>query len=198
MFLSPLPFMNTLFPLESSYPEGFAYYPDFLSRAEEGELLAAVAGIELHPFHFQGYEAKRQVASFGWDWNFDTRTLRQGRPLPPVFAPLVERVAGKTGMSATDFAELLVTVYPPGAVINWHRDAPPFALIAGVSLGADVRFRLRPHQKELQVRGATRSLTVARRSLYVMQGVARSEWQHSTAPVTAQRWSITLRTLYPK
>jgi alkylated DNA repair dioxygenase AlkB len=190
--------MTTLFPMDDVYPDGFAYYPDFLSQEEEAQLLEVVQGLELRPFLFQGYEAKRQVASFGWDWNFDSRTLKPGRAVPPAFDSLVERVARHLGLEAADFAELLVTEYPPGAVINWHRDAPPFALIAGISLAGNVRFRLRPHHKALQVRGATRSLTVARRSLYVMQGSARSEWQHSTAPVTETRWSITLRTLYPK
>jgi alkylated DNA repair dioxygenase AlkB len=39
------------------------------------------------------------------------------------------------------------------------------------------------------------SFPVKRRSLYIMQGAARSEWQHSIAPVEQQRYSITLRTL---
>jgi len=80
-------------------------------------------------------------------------------------------------------------------VINWHRDAPPFDLIAGVSLLTDATFRLRPYDKEKQGRGSVISFTAERRSLYVMQGPSRSEWQHSIAPVKAVRYSITLRTL---
>jgi alkylated DNA repair dioxygenase AlkB len=190
--------MNTLFPLESALPPGFDYYPDFLAPQEEAGLLELVQAIALHPFLFQGYTAKRLVASFGWDWNFERRQLSPGKTVPPAFEPLVKKAAAFLGLQPAAFAELLVTEYPPGAVINWHRDAPPFALIAGISLAADCTFRLRPQDKELQLRGATRSLVVARRSLYVLQGAARSEWQHSTAPVTQTRWSITLRTLYPK
>ena len=51
------------------------------------------------------------------------------------------RVAG-FGETA-DFAELLVTKYPPGSVINWHLDAPPFELIAGISPAADCIFKLK-------------------------------------------------------
>ncbi|GAB4094229.1 2OG-Fe(II) oxygenase family protein [Flaviaesturariibacter terrae] len=189
--------MQTLFPIESLLPEGFSYYPDFLSSAEEASLLAAVRGTELHSFVFQGYEAKRRVASFGVDWSFERRQLASGRPVPDAFRPLVEKVAAHLGRPPGDFAELLVTEYPPGSVINWHRDAPPFALIAGVSLGSDCTFRLRPYDKALQGRGRIRSLRVERRSLYVMQGPARSEWEHSIAPVKELRYSVTLRTLLP-
>jgi alkylated DNA repair dioxygenase AlkB len=92
-------------------------------------------------------------------------------------------------------AELLVTEYPPGSVINWHRDAPPFDLIAGISLSSDCTFKLRPHAEEKRNRKTTVSLTVANRSLYVMQGASRSEWQHCITPVKDVRYSITLRTL---
>lgn len=187
--------MTTLFPLEPLLPEGFAYYPDFIGVDEERRLLAAIGAEALRPMQFQGYEAKRKTASFGWDWSFERRLLSQGRPIPGAFQPLVAQVAEKLGLRPEHFGELLLTEYPPGSVINWHRDAPPFALIAGVSLASEVLFRLRPHDKALQGRKSIRSLTVARRSLYVLQGPARSDWEHSTAPVAQTRCSITLRTL---
>jgi len=36
---------------------------------------------------------------------------------------------------------------------------------------------------------------VKRRSLYVMQGVVRDEWEHSISEMKQGRYSITLRTL---
>jgi len=107
----------------------------------------------------------------------------------------MERVANHLDLPAASISELLVTEYPIGSVINWHRDAPQFALIAGISLASDCQFKLRPHQREKQTRKATVSLTVKQRSLYVMQGEVRSDWQHSIAPVQQVRYSITLRTL---
>ncbi|MGV3657809.1 MAG: alpha-ketoglutarate-dependent dioxygenase AlkB, partial [Chitinophagaceae bacterium] len=96
---------------------------------------------------------------------------------------------------AKDISELLVTEYPPGSVINWHRDAPPFDTIIGISLLSDCVFKLRPYDKAKQERKATISLPVQRRSLYVMKDSARTEWEHSIAPVKQTRYSITLRTL---
>jgi len=187
--------MQTLFPLESVFPQGFLYVPDFISEAEEAALYQAAVKLERQAFSFQGYEAKRKVASFGYDWSFEHQRLTKGEDIPAVFEPLIEKVAARLSIEKERFVELLVTEYPVGAVINWHRDAPPFDLIAGISLQADCTFRLRPYEKAKQQRNAVLSLPVKRRSLYVMQGAARTDWQHSIAAVTKVRYSITLRTL---
>ena len=184
-----------LFPSDPHYPPGFSYTPDFLTKEEEAQLLEAITTIELHTFLFQGYEAKRKVRSFGYDYSFNKRVLTKGEDIPDIFQPLVNRVANHLKLQIQQFAEILVTEYPVGSVINWHRDAPPFDLIAGVSLKSDCVFKLRPHDKQKQGRKAILSIPVKRRSLYVMQHESRTEWQHSTAPVESVRYSITLRTL---
>ena len=187
--------MQTLFPIGPELPEGFSYTPEFITIQEEKALCAEIMKMQLHAFHFQGYEAKRKVASFGYDYSFENRKLSKGNAIPLVFHPLVEKVAAHVSKTPDEFAEFLVTEYPEGAVINWHRDAPPFDLIAGISLLGDCQFKLRPHEKSQQTRKSIISLPVMRRSLYIMKGASRSEWQHSIAPVKQLRYSITLRTL---
>jgi alkylated DNA repair dioxygenase AlkB len=64
--------------------------------------------------------------------------------------------------------------------------------VVGISLGAACRFRFR--------RGATRAweameLLLQPRSIYVLDGAARSEWQHSIPAVKALRYSITFRSM---
>jgi alkylated DNA repair dioxygenase AlkB len=187
--------MNTLFPIEPNFPEGFSYFPDFISETEEKRLLGEISTIDLHAFNFHGFEAKRKVASFGFDYSFDNKALSKGKQIPIVFNDLIEKTANHISIQPSGFKELLVTEYPLGAVINWHRDAFPFDLIAGISLASDCTFRLRPHDKEKQSRNAVISLLVKRRSLYIIQGAARMQWQHSITPVKQVRYSITLRTL---
>jgi alkylated DNA repair dioxygenase AlkB len=187
--------MSSLFPTDPVVPEGFVYFPDFLSMNEEKELLRSISGFELRNMIFQGYEAKRKTANFGLDWSFDHRKLSKGKDIPADFNFIIEKVAKQLSLKAEDFAELLLTEYPPGSVINWHRDAPPFGLIAGISLVSDCIFRLRPYDKSKQGRRSIISFPVKRRSLYVMQGPARSEWEHSISPMKGGRYSITLRTL---
>jgi alkylated DNA repair dioxygenase AlkB len=187
--------MNTLFPIESMFPEGFFYYPDFLNTHEEIILCKEISKLELHNLDYHGYKATRKVKSFGYDYNFENNKLTKGSDIPSTFDFVTEKVAQCISVDKKKFAELLVTEYPVGAVINWHRDVPQFEVIAGISLLADCTFRLRPYDKAKQSRSSVISFPVERRSLYVMKGIARWDWQHSTAPVKQQRYSITLRTL---
>jgi alkylated DNA repair dioxygenase AlkB len=187
--------MNDLFSEERSLPEGFSYFENFISVQEELQLLQLIADTELHTFNFHGYEAKRKVASFGYDWSFTKRQLTRGKEIPAGYGFLISKVSSHIQVQAPDFSELLVTYYPVGSVINWHRDAPPFDVIAGVSLNADCTFRLRPYGKKDRGRGSILTIPVKRRSLYVIRGAARSEWEHSIMPVKDKRYSLTLRTL---
>jgi alkylated DNA repair dioxygenase AlkB len=184
-----------LFADQSSVPDGFKYVPGFITTAEERQLVEHVKAIPLHTFVFQGFQAKRRVASFGYDYSFDKRQLSKGKEIPEFFSPLINKVADHLSITPQEFAEVLVTEYPPGSVINWHRDAPPFGMIAGISLAADCIFRLRPHDKSRQGKGKVISLPTKARSMYLLSGPSRSEWEHSILPVKNTRYSITLRTL---
>ena len=186
--------MTTLFP-DLFVPQGFYYQGDFLTIKEEEQLLKHITALELLPLVFQGFEAKRKVSSFGYDWSFDKRKLSRGKEIPSAFDFLIQKVGDHIDIPKEAFAELLVTEYPVGSVINWHRDAPPFDVIVGISLLSDCTFRLRPYDKKKQTRNAIISLPVKQRSLYVMKGAVRSEWEHSIPAVKQLRYSITLRTL---
>ena len=187
--------MNTLFDISPELPVGFSYYPDFITVEEEEKLLAIIQRFELQNMQFHEYEARRKVISFGKGWSFTEQRLKEGNIIPHELDFLIERLAKHVNILPQLIAQVLFTEYPVGSVINWHRDAPPFKIIAGISLLSDCKFKLRPHEKAKQTRQATLSLTVQRRSLYVMQGTAKTEWQHSTAPVKKVRYSLTFRTL---
>jgi alkylated DNA repair dioxygenase AlkB len=187
--------MNTLFDIEPILPAGFHYYPGFLNEEEEEILLAEIKSFDLRQMKFHEFEAKRKVISFGKGWSFTEQALKEGDPIPPAFDFLTNKIAAKLNIETTSIAQFLITEYPVGSVINWHRDAPPFEMVAGVSLLSDCTFKLRPHAKEKQGRKSTISMMVEKRSLYCMQGEAKTQWQHSTAPVSSIRYSLTFRTV---
>jgi alkylated DNA repair dioxygenase AlkB len=187
--------MNTLFAIEPKGPPGFRYFPEFISARQEEELINLIAQTELRAMQFHGYEAKRKVSSFGYEWSFEKRVLSKGRQIPESFYWLLEKVAEKLQINVEKFAELLLTEYPAASVINWHRDAPPFDEIAGISLHSDCTMRFRPHQKAAQGRRAIITLPLESRSLYLIEGAARTDWEHSIPAVSNVRYSITLRTL---
>ena len=85
----------------------------------------------------------------------------------------------------------MVTEYSPGAPIGWHRDAPQFGTIIGISLASASRMRFKPYKAE----GKPVSLTLEPRSIYLMRGPARWKFQHSIPAVKELRYSITFRTL---
>jgi alkylated DNA repair dioxygenase AlkB len=187
--------MNTLFPIETFLPQGLQYFPGFITASEEMTLLEEISKLDLSPMKFHAYEAKRKTAGFGYDWSFESRTLSKGTPIPPAFNFLLDKVARQMSIEPPGFGAMLVTEYPVGSVINWHRDAPPFDVIAGVSLLSDCSFRFRPYDKARQDRKSIISIPLERRSLYIMAGESRSEWEHSIPAVKHVRYSITLRTL---
>ena len=178
-------------------PHGFSYYPDFITEDEERRILNVISGLELHPLVFRGFEAKRNVESYGYSYHFDTRSISKGKPVPESLSFIVEKAAARLRLPPGEIAQMLVTEYPPGSVINWHRDAPPFDMIIGLSLQSDCIFRMRPYDKARQGRKAILSRTVKRRSLYIMRDEARTGWEHSISPVHETRYSVTLRTLRP-
>jgi alkylated DNA repair dioxygenase AlkB len=66
-----------------------------------------------------------------------------------------------------------------------------FGDVVGVSLLSPTRFRFRRPAGKSWQRAA---LVVEPRSIYLMRGPARDEWQHSIPPVDTLRYSITMRT----
>jgi DNA oxidative demethylase len=173
-------------------PEGLVYVPGFLTEAEERDLLGVLATFELQPYVLHDTPSRRLVRSFGLALVAGAYDARPAAPVPAGLDWLRERCAALMGREPGELADLLVTRYPSGAGIGWHRDAPQFGEVSGISLQAACRMRFR--------RGRTRAwqtaeLTLEPRSAYVLSGPARTQWQHHIPPVTQERWSMTFRTL---
>lgn len=168
------------------------YSGAFLDEGEELRLLARFRSLEFHEVRMRGVAARRRVVQYGWKYSFETFKMTEGPPLPAFLVPIRDRAALFAGLPPEHLSEALLTEYAPGATIGWHRDAPGFGVVVGISLAAACRFRFR--------RGATRNwevfeLPLEPRSIYVLEGEARTEWQHSIPAVKALRYSITFRTL---
>ena len=105
---------------------------------------------------------------------------------------LREKVARRLALPASTFVHALVSEYRPGTPIGWHRDKPSYGIVAGISLAGFGRMRWRPYAH--QDAQHTVELDLAPRSLYVMRGPIRWQWQHSMPPMQELRYSITMRT----
>ena len=179
-------------------PAGFHYRPDFIDRDEERGLVAAIDAVQFDTFEMRGVVARRRVKFYGAAYD-DMPAL----PMPDFLLSLRARAAGWAGVSADAFAMALINEYRPGAAIGWHRDAPQYDIVAGVSLLSGCRMKLRPYlsPKELAsaVRRAPRKTThevqLEPRSGYLITGLARSGYEHSIPAGDELRYSITFRTL---
>jgi alkylated DNA repair dioxygenase AlkB len=190
-----------LFSAGAAMPEGFVYRADFVSAAEETELVSAIEGLAFDEIRMRGVVAKRRTVQFGKHYGFETFKLTQAAPIPAFLLPLRDRVGDFASCDPVHFEEALVTEYSPGAQIGWHRDAPPFDIVVGVSLLSDcvMQFRRWPVAKATTSDRAKRSKplsqTLAARSVYVLRGAVRTAWQHHIPAAKTLRYSVTFRTL---
>jgi alkylated DNA repair dioxygenase AlkB len=173
-------------------PEGFRYAPDVISAAEEARFVRAFADLPFKEFEFHGFLGKRRVVSFGHRYDFNSGALKDAEPMPNFLLPLRERAAAFAGLEPDRLQHALVTEYQPGVSIGWHRDRPHHDDVIGVSLLAPCTFRLRRKHGTSWQRA---SLRLEPRSIYLMRGPSRDQWEHSIPAVDALRYSITFRSL---
>jgi alkylated DNA repair dioxygenase AlkB len=183
-----------LFQACPALPEGFRYQPDFLTAAEEHDLVERFADLPFKEFEFRGYRGNRRVLSFGWQYDFNRMALLRTEDMPAFLLSLRERAARFAGLEASEFQHVLLTEYAAGAGIGWHRDKPMFAEVVGISLGSPCVFRFR---RKAGSKWERASVVTEPRSAYLLQGPSRTEWEHSIPDVDSLRYSITFRNFEP-
>lgn len=175
-------------------PAGMRYETEFLSAGEEAALLRHIEALPLAPMQYQGYTALRRVVSYGGTYDFSRQRVDVAEPLPDWLDTLRARVGAWAAIAPGAFTQALVAEYRPGTPLGWHRDVPDFEDVVGISLLADATMRFRPYPPREPRRADVLKLVVQPRSVYLLRGPARWEWQHSVSPTRALRYSITLRT----
>lgn len=173
-------------------PSGFEYRADFIDRTEEAALVAAIETLDLAPYEFRGVQARRRVISFGFQHDYQTRRLERASELPAFLSSLRAKAASFARLPVDDFAQALVSEYTGGTPIGWHRDREHYGKIVGVSLLSPATLRLRRRVADHWERA---SQILQARSIYLLDGDARTLWQHSIPGVSALRYSITFRTM---
>jgi DNA oxidative demethylase len=182
--------------IPSDQPEGLTYQPEFLSLDDEEALIREIETYAFHEVVMHGQAARRTVLHFGWDYDYDGWSIHPADPPPPLLRALADRCAEVAAVAPASLEQFLVARYPPGATIGWHRDAPMFGTpVIGISVGASCRMKFR---RKVGERYLMHELTLEPRSLYIIGGEARTQWQHSIPPTKGLRYSVTMRTLKAK
>lgn len=171
---------------------GLVLVREAVTRAEEAALAGRIDAAPLAPFQFGQWEGKRLTVHYGSAYDFSRHRLDEAPPLPDWLIALRDRLAPQVARDPDTFAAALLIRYDPGAGIGWHRDRPQYGEVMGLSLSAPCVLRLRRRTPSGFER---RSVDLPPRSLYLLSGEVRHEWEHSIVPLDLTRRSITLRTL---
>ena len=175
-------------------PPGFHYRENFISLSDELGLVKEIGNVAFSDFALRGVVARRRVVFFGQA--YDRGAVG---PLPDFLLPLRSEIARWAEVPPEAFAMALINEYRPGAPIGWHRDAPQYDIVAGVSLMSACRMKFRPYRSAAipasARRSATHEIQVLPRSAYLMTGDSRQAYEHHIPPVTELRYSVTFRTL---
>lgn len=173
-------------------PHGLLLAPELITREHERALLGHLESLRWEPIVIRGQAARRTARHFGLGYDYESREPGPGEPVPLWLEPSRAAAAGLAGVRPDELVEVLVQRYPPGSTIGWHRDAPAFGIVVGISLLGQARLRFQRGRRE---RRRTWEIPLAPRSGYVLAGEARRFWEHSIPPTKELRYSITLRTL---
>ncbi|MFL5339838.1 MAG: alpha-ketoglutarate-dependent dioxygenase AlkB [Gemmataceae bacterium] len=170
--------MTTLFPPTVQARDvpaipGLAYLPEYVSDAEERELVAL---IDARPWNTQ-WKRRRQPYGVSYGKGGDVP------PIPGWGRRLADRLLAD-GVTDTPFDQMLVNEYLPGQGIALHRDYEPFGrIVVSLSLlsGCVMDFRQRAG-------GRRERLLLEPRSLLVLRDAARYEWEHGIAGRKTDVW----------
>jgi DNA oxidative demethylase len=177
-------------PLEE--PEGIVLRPEVISPQEESALLERFETLRWDPIVIRGQAARRTARHYGLGYDYESRAPRPGEPIPEWIEPARRAGAKLAGVTASELVEVLVQRYPLGSTIGWHRDAPAFGIVVGISVLGRSRLRFQRGKRD---RRRVWEVELEPRSGYVLAGVARWSWEHSIPPTKELRYSITFRTL---
>jgi len=161
--------MNLLFDIEEETAAeilGLAYIPDFIAIAEEHTLIEV---IDNQPWLT---DLKRRVQHYGYKYDYKARAVTNDAylgPLPSWVEPIAQRLPLNPDQA-------IVNEYQPGQGISAHIDCVPCFddTIASLSLGSSAIMQF-THPKT----GVQQELYLKERSLIILSGAARYEWQHA-------------------
>lgn len=149
---------------------GLTYVPDFITRDEEDALIAA---IDMQPWL---NDLKRRVQHYGYKYDYKARSVTKGSwlgPLPDWIEPLAQKLQDER-LFKTVPDQAIVNEYLPGLGISAHIDCVPCFddVIASLSLGSPTIMQFTKGSEKQEI-------YLEPRSLIVLSGPARYEWQHA-------------------
>lgn len=168
--------MHLLFDIEDEMAtdniEGLSYIPNFINNDEERALITAIDDQTWLT------DLKRRVQHYGYKYDYKARAVSNEAylgPLPAWIQPITNKLNDQDIFESV-LDQAIVNEYQPGQGISAHIDCVPCfgGTIASLTLGSGATMQftnLRTGQRE--------EVYLKERSLIVLSGAARYEWQHA-------------------
>ena len=150
---------------------GFKLYIDYISESLEDELMKE---IDSQPWVVD-YDRRLQYYGYRNELEAPYDLVKFPVPIPPAIYRLSEEIM-KKGILLEQPDQVIINEYDPGKGIRPHKDRNYFEnQICGVNLGSGCVMQFIKSGEKIEVE-------IPRRSIYVMQDEARTEWKHAIPP----------------
>ncbi|KAJ2950413.1 hypothetical protein O0L34_g8655 [Tuta absoluta] len=163
---------------EHANPKDLSILEDFITQDEEKELITLFDWIDK-----SSNLKNRQVKHYGYEFRYGSNDVDLTSPLIekiPEQCDVLWRRLREKGFDLGVPDQLTVNKYEPGQGIPSHVDkhSPFGSSILSISLGSSVVMEWKHHS------GKSVPVLVPARSILIMQGEARCDWQHGIQPRT--------------
>lgn len=145
---------------------GLTYIKDFITKAEEKELLKKINESEWNT------EIRRRTQHYGYRYPYkNTTKLIEANPIPDFLQNILEKVNNETGCN---FNQIIINEYTPGQGINPHIDKTFLFgdTIVSLSLQSDIIMDFTKFNDNVEV-------NLDRRSIVILRNDARYKWRHA-------------------
>jgi alkylated DNA repair dioxygenase AlkB len=154
-------------------PDDFVIVPDFLSKAEEHELLLK---IDAAPWNL---DMKRRVQQYGYRYDYKARAVSDRdriEDLPDWAFEISQRLI-ECNYFDTIPDQVIINEYEPGQGISPHTDRTSCfgPTVASLSLGSDIVMDF------IDDGGKSGAVMLPRCSMLVLRGSSRARWRHGIA-----------------
>ena len=107
-----------LFAVAAKVPDGFIYRQNFISEAEEQELIREIQSVHLTAFKYYQFTGKRRIASFGWQYEFGKSEITKAPDMPAFLLPTQTRSATLFNLDPNRLRQTSLVEYSTGAPIG--------------------------------------------------------------------------------
>ena len=173
-------------------PPGFRMTTEIMTPEFEREIVAVIDSLEMTAYP-QPDLGRRYTRAYGWGYDSRTYELVPADPLPVELEPLRHVAAEFAGVGADDLEHCMISRFEPGAMIPWLRMRPIWNHLVGMPLGsaAPMEFRRSPEDAIVRV-------SAEPRSMYLLTGEARADYEHRFPATPHHRWCLWFRDLSPE